>query len=54
MSSTAPDPPETALAEFIRSRLERLGPQWAEPEVLQEALQDQRDLWIELYRLDNG
>ena len=45
--------PEIAL--LFERLLQHLGlrPLRAEPEVVREALEYQRDLWIELYRLDN-
>ena len=49
-----PDPHEHELAEYVRSQLRRLGPYFDEPEVVQEALEHARDLWVQLYELDHS
>ena len=49
-----PGPTDAALAEYIGSRLERMSPVFADPEIVREALTYYRDLWATLYAIDNG
>ena len=48
------DPAEKALADYVAARLERIGPQFAEPEIVHEALTLHRDLWPSLFEIDHG
>ena len=53
--ATHPEPTdETTLASYVCSWLERIGEYFAEPEIVEEALTHNRDLWERLYRLDNA
>ena len=53
MSDTARrDPTERELADYVRYRLERIGPLFAEPQYVEEALVFHRDLWLELFIID--
>jgi hypothetical protein len=45
---------DTPLADYVRSCLERIGKYFAEAEVVEEALTYHRDLWENLYKLDNA
>ncbi len=47
-------PTDLELAEYVRSRLERIGPSFAEPQMVEEALELTRDLWLRLYELDHA
>jgi hypothetical protein len=46
------DPTERELGDYVRYRLERIGQRFAEPEFVTEAIVFQRDLWIQLYKID--
>ena len=46
------EPPDAVLADYIRSRLEQMGPAFADEELVQEALALERDLWASLYAVD--
>jgi hypothetical protein len=48
------DPADETLAEYVASWLARVGPYFAEPEIVHEAIAFYRDLWLNLYRLDTG
>ena len=50
----APQPSETELAGWIRARLERLGPGFADPDAVAETLAMHRDLWFRLYELETS
>jgi len=43
---------DTPLRDYVRSRLERIGRYFAEPEIVEEAITFHRDLWENLYKLD--
>lgn len=45
---------DTKLAAYVRSCLERIGEYFAEPEIVEEALTHNRDLWQSLYQLDSS
>lgn len=47
-----PQPSPAALAHYVRARLSRIGPSFADDEVVQEALTLHRDLWERLYEID--
>ena len=46
------DPTEHQLAEYVRYRLERIGRRFADPEFVEEAMELQRDVWLQLYKID--
>jgi hypothetical protein len=45
---------DTPLRDYVRSRLERIGRYFGEPEIVEEAIAFHRDLWENLYRLDHA
>ncbi len=49
-----PNDGDTKLADYVRSWLERIGQHFADPEIVEEALTHNRDLWESLYQLDNS
>ena len=50
----ASDPTEEELRAFIESMLSNLDKQLREPEVIDEALRDHREMWELLYRASAG
>ncbi|HEX6703013.1 MAG TPA: hypothetical protein VF101_19975 [Gaiellaceae bacterium] len=54
MTAPASDPGDSTLADYIASRLARVGPYFAEPEIVHDSIAFYRDLWLNLYRLDTG
>jgi hypothetical protein len=50
----APDPTDEELTAFAAAMLAQLGEHFREPEVLAEALSEQRELWETLYRVSLG
>jgi hypothetical protein len=54
VTAPASDPGDSTLADYIASCLARIGPYFAEPEIVHEAIALYRDLWLNLYRLDAG
>ena len=49
---TPPEPSETELARWMKTRLARMGASFLDPEILEEALVEHRDLWLKLYEID--
>ena len=47
-------PNDSELLEYVTSRFHHLGPYFAEPEVVAEAIAGNRDLWVSLYLIDHG
>jgi hypothetical protein len=45
---------DTWLADYVRSWLERIGEYFAEPEIVEETLAHNRDLWEGLYQIDHS
>jgi hypothetical protein len=43
-----------ALVAYVKACLERIGDYFAEPDVVEEALAEHRELWESLYRLDTS
>ena len=52
MGTTPSEPTDEELAEYVSSRLELIGPNFADSEVVAEAIEQHRDLWLRLYELD--
>ncbi|HVM17919.1 MAG TPA: hypothetical protein VM290_10085 [Gaiellaceae bacterium] len=46
------DPAEDELARYVRERLAGFGSPWAEPDIVDEALSANHDLWLRLYEID--
>ena len=51
---SGPEPSDAALSEYVRGRLARIGPSFADEEVVQETLALHRDLWEDLYEIDRA
>jgi hypothetical protein len=54
MSDTLPDPPDHELRAFAMSVLGKFGSLFREEGLVEEAIHEQRDLWVMLYRADRG
>ena len=52
MADTVPNDDE--LAAFIQSMLSNLDRRLREPEVIDEAIHQHRDIWVQLYRASLG
>ena len=48
------DPTNEELGAFINAMLSNLDKRLCEPEVIDEAIRDQRNLWVMLYRASAG
>ena len=54
MATPPADPDDTALEAYVASRLRQIGSYFAELHIVRETITDHRDLWVNLYRLDDG
>ncbi len=52
MPNAQHDPTEQELTEYVRYRLGQIGPAFAEPEYVDDAVVFQRDLWLLLYNIE--
>lgn len=54
MSDPLPEPPDHELRAFAMSLLGKFGGLFTEEGIVEEAIREQRDLWVMLYRTDRG
>ena len=54
MSVALPEPPDHELRAFAMSLLGKFGSLFAEEDVVEETIHEHRDLWVMLYRTDQG
>ena len=54
MSTASPEPPDHELRAYAMSLLGKFGSLFTEEGIVEEAIREQRDLWVLLYRTDRG
>lgn len=54
MSDAPPEPPDHELRAYAMSVLGKFGGLFTEAKIVEEAVREQRDLWVLLYRTDRG
>lgn len=54
MSDALPEPHDHELRTFAVSLLGKFGSLFAEADIVEETVREQRDLWVMLYHTDRG